>query len=139
MKKTPPELRVRRPLMKGKTMEDLRDKTLEELRDWFAGMGEKPFRANQLFRWIARGATAFETLTDMPLALRTKMEDLGTLQNMSLLECQVAGDGTRKYLFRLADGQHRGYCPYAGNDCPAVPLFSGFKMHPVAEKHQSGC
>lgn len=95
----------RRPFLKGNKMEDLRDKTPEELRDWFGGMGEKPFRANQLFRWIARGATDFETLTDMPQALRARMAEQGTLQNLSLLECQVAGDGTRKYLFQLADGQ----------------------------------
>lgn len=85
-------------------MEDLRDKTPEELKVWFEEMGERPYRAGQLFRWIARGARNMDAVSDLPAALRESAAKLGTLANMELVQCQVSSDGTRKYLFRLLDG-----------------------------------
>ncbi len=86
-------------------MMDLRDKTVQELRDLFLSMGEKPFRGGQLFRWIARGVVNFEEITDLPAVLREKLEQTGTLANMTTEKLQISPkDGTRKYLFRLLDG-----------------------------------
>ena len=86
-------------------MIDLRNESLDELKELFLSMGEKPFRAGQLFRWIARGTVDFDEITDLPLALRLKLASQGSLSNMVAEKVQISTkDGTRKYLFRLSDG-----------------------------------
>jgi len=86
-------------------MIDLRDQSLTELKELFVSLGEKPFRAGQLFRWIARGATDFAEITDLPAPLREKLTQTAQLTNMKIKKVQVsAKDGTRKYLFQLQDG-----------------------------------
>jgi len=87
-------------------MIDLRDQSLTELKDLFVSMGEKPFRAGQLFRWIARGATDFAEISDLSAPLREKLSQTAQLTNMKVRKVQVsAKDGTRKYLFQLLDGK----------------------------------
>lgn len=87
-------------------MIDLRDQSITELKDLFLSMGEKPFRAGQLFRWIARGATDFSQITDLSAPLREKLSQTTQLTNMKVRKVQVsAKDGTRKYLFQLMDGK----------------------------------
>lgn len=86
-------------------MIDLRDQSIPELKELFAAMGEKPFRGGQLFRWIARGASDFDEISDLPAALREKLKQTALLTNMKTKKIQVsAKDGTRKYLFQLMDG-----------------------------------
>lgn len=87
-------------------MIDLRNEAPEELKDLFLSMGEKPYRGGQLFRWIARGAVDISQISDFPLTLRTKLAEHGFLSNMVVEKVQIsAKDKTRKYLFRLRDGQ----------------------------------
>lgn len=87
-------------------MIDLRDQSLTELKDLFVSMGEKPFRAGQLFRWIARGASDFAEISDLPAPLREKLGQTALLTNMKIKKVQVsAKDGTQKYLFQLLDGK----------------------------------
>jgi 23S rRNA (adenine2503-C2)-methyltransferase len=87
-------------------MIDLRDQSLEELKEIFVSMGEKPFRAGQLFRWIARGASDFAEISDLSAPLREKLSQTALLTNMKVKQVQVsAKDGTRKYLFQLLDGK----------------------------------
>jgi 23S rRNA (adenine2503-C2)-methyltransferase len=87
-------------------MIDLRDQSLEELKDMFVSLGEKPFRAGQLFRWIARGASDFSEISDLSAPLREKLSQTALLTNMKIKKVQVsAKDGTRKYLFQLLDGK----------------------------------
>ena len=84
----------------------LRDQSLAELKELFVSLGEKPFRAGQLFRWIARGTTDFGVITDLSAALREKLSQAAVLANMERIRVQVsAKDGTRKYLFSLLDGK----------------------------------
>ncbi len=86
-------------------MIDLRDQSLTELKDLLVSMGEKPFRAGQLFRWIARGATDYAEISDLSAPLREKLSQTALLTNMKTRKVQVsAKDGTRKYLFQLLDG-----------------------------------
>ena len=68
-------------------------------------LGEKPFRATQLFRWIhQRGATRFECMTDLAKSLRDKLEGAAVIQPLPVVSEQVAGDGTIKWLFDVGGG-----------------------------------
>ena len=67
-------------------------------------MGEKPFRAGQLFSWLHKGAR-FEDMTNLPLSLREKLAAGGVDQPVAVRETRVSAlDGTKKLLFALRDG-----------------------------------
>ena len=73
-----------------------------------AGVSEKQLRmrTNQLWSWLyARGATKWETMTDVSKDLRATLSELYTLERLEVADAQFSDDGTRKYLFRMADGQ----------------------------------
>ena len=57
--------------MNGK-LADFRELTLEEMQDCLVQMGEKPFRAKQIFAWVYRGARSFDEMTDISKSLREK-------------------------------------------------------------------
>lgn len=77
-----------------------------ELREFVESIGEKPYRANQLFRWMyARGARSFRAMTDLSDQARIQLESIAELGNISVESKQLSPrDGTTKFLFRLADG-----------------------------------
>ncbi len=76
----------------------------EEIRDAVAGIGEKPFRAGQIFAWLHRGA-CFDDMTNLPAALRERLKAEGVDQPVSIREERISRlDGTRKFLFSLRDG-----------------------------------
>jgi 23S rRNA (adenine2503-C2)-methyltransferase len=71
-----------------------------------AALGQPAYRAGQLVRWLyGRGVASFEEMTDLPEALRGTLAERFALSSPALVRRQVsAADGTRKYLWRLADG-----------------------------------
>ena len=72
------------------------------------GVPEKQLRmrANQLWSWLyARGATEWDAMTDVSKSLRTQLAEHHSLTRLEMAERHLSEDGTRKYLFRLADGQ----------------------------------
>jgi len=76
----------------------------DELKKALAEMGEKPFRAGQVFSWLHKGAR-FEEMTNLSLALRQKLQENGVDQPVSIRESRVSRlDGTEKFLFALRDG-----------------------------------
>ncbi len=84
--------------------------TREELRAALAllGVPEKQLRmrVGQIWSWLyARGARDFDTMTDVAKTLRDALAENYTLDRLQMAEAQQSNDGTRKYLFRLADGQ----------------------------------
>ena len=81
--------------------------TRAELADALAGLGAPRYRTGQVVRWLyARGALSFDDMTDLPAGLRASLAGLLALPVPSLVERQVSRvDDTRKYLFRLADGE----------------------------------
>ena len=86
-------------------MIDLKDLTLEELEEFLVGMGEKKFRAKQIFAWLHRGVTSFDEMTDLSVALRKKLAEVSFVSTAEIERLLVSKiDGTRKYLFRLGDG-----------------------------------
>ena len=87
-------------------MHDIRSMTLSELTKKLTDMGEKPYRAKQLYSWLhARRAASYDEMTDLPAALRGRLEEEHPLSLPEILQVQTSRlDGTRKYLFSLADG-----------------------------------
>lgn len=86
-------------------MVDIKSMTPEELAAWLKELGEPAFRAKQIFKWLYRGVTSFEEMTDLSKALRQKLEEEALLTPPAVARKQVSQeDGTVKYLWRLADG-----------------------------------
>jgi 23S rRNA (adenine2503-C2)-methyltransferase len=86
---------------------DIRDLTLEEVRAELVTMGERPFRAAQIFDWLyKKKAEKFEDFTSLPKALREKLADRFSLRALELDDKRSSIDGTTKYLFRLGDSEH---------------------------------
>lgn len=85
---------------------DIKSLSLEELQREMEQMGEKKFRAAQLYEWIHKKlARDFSEMTNLSLSLREKCRehfDLATLHSVQVQESKV--DGTKKYLFELPDG-----------------------------------
>lgn len=69
-------------------------------------LGEPGYRAQQIVRWLyGKGVTGWDQMTDLPASFRDKLSANYALPTPTLLDHQVSKiDGTRKYLWRLADG-----------------------------------
>ena len=79
--------------------------TTEELKNFMQELGEKPFRGKQLFKWVNRGITDFEEMTDFSKALRAKLSSAAYVGSLKTLNAQKdIKAGTRKFLFGLEDG-----------------------------------
>ena len=87
-------------------MTNLKDLQLNELEELLTGMGEPKFRAKQIFAWLYKGISDFDEMNNLPLSLRKKLWEEGLSPGtMEPEQVQVSKlDGTRKYLFRLGDG-----------------------------------
>ena len=77
--------------------------TLSELEEYIVSIGEAKFRAKQLYSWLVKGATLDE-MTNVPKSLKEKLEKDAPIYNLKIKRVQISSDGTRKYLFELADG-----------------------------------
>jgi len=76
------------------------------LETFVIGMGEKPFRARQLFKWIYRRAAGdFEAMTDLGRDFRRRLAEIAEIRTPEVVTEQVSADGTRKWLLRLESGQ----------------------------------
>ena len=85
---------------------DLRSLSQEELGRLVERLGEKPFRAKQLFRWLHhKGAASFDEMTDLPKGFRERLAAEAQLTTLRLDAMQVSIDGTRKYRFKTFDGR----------------------------------
>ena len=81
---------------------NLLDFDLPSLTDFFAGIGEKPFRARQVLRWLHQyGVDDFEQMTDLAKSLRAKLPEVAEVRPPRLVHEQVSGDGTRKWLLEV--------------------------------------
>ena len=71
-----------------------------------AALGEKPFRAKQLWHWIYhRGVTDFAEMTTLSKDFRLRLAETHAVRRPEVAVAQVSQDGTRKWLLRLPDGQ----------------------------------
>lgn len=84
----------------------LNDKTLKELEEIFTNLGFQKFRAKQVYRQIhVNKVNDFNEMTDLSLDMRQKLSDEFTIDKVKLLETFKSNiDATKKYLFKLPDG-----------------------------------
>lgn len=86
-------------------MINLLDYDLPGLTDCFAQMGEKPFRAKQVMRWIHQGGCAdFDAMSDLAKSLRAKLQERAEIRVPALMREQASSDGTRKWLLDVGTG-----------------------------------
>ncbi len=77
----------------------------QQMQSFVNGLGEKPYRAKQLLQWLYRhGVTDFDAMTDLSKASRAKLKSAACVDLPEIQFDRTASDGTRKWLFRLADG-----------------------------------
>ena len=88
---------------KNKT--DIKNMEIDELRQWFEGIGEKGFRAKQVYSWIYKGVTEFSDMRNLSKSLIEKLDSEAYIYSLEIVTVQKSKtDGTRKYLFELEDG-----------------------------------
>ena len=80
-------------------------KTIDELKELMTQIGEKPFRAKQIYSWLHEHlVTSYDEMANLPKNLKQKLAD-HPITALETLDVQISKvDGTRKYLFRLSDG-----------------------------------
>ena len=85
---------------------DIKSLDYEELQQFMASLGEKPFRAKQLYEWMHEKLAAdLDEMTNLSKGLRKKLKETTDYTSLEVVERLVSGiDGTEKYLFRLSDG-----------------------------------
>ncbi len=89
----------------AESRKDLMGLTRDELVREMESLGEKRFRADQIFNWIYfRGVTGFEDMTDISKPLRARLAETYRIGRPEIVTAQVSADGTRKWLLRLSDG-----------------------------------
>lgn len=84
-------------------MQNIKDLDIEELENRIIELGEKKYRAKQIFKWVHQGVRSFDDMTDLSLDLRDKLKKEFDLCIYTILDKQVSKDGTKKYLFQLPD------------------------------------
>lgn len=84
---------------------NLLDLDAEGIRAWCASIGQKPFRATQLARWIHRYCCDdFEAMTNLAKEFRARLKDLAYIKAPSIIREHKSADGTRKWLFDVGNG-----------------------------------
>lgn len=87
-------------------MQNIYNFTLEELENYFLNIGEKKFRATQVFEWLYRmRINSFSEMTNISKKVITTLEENFILEKLETVTKQVSSDGTTKYLFKLSDGK----------------------------------
>ena len=79
--------------------------TRQELEQYLLLMGEKPFRATQIFEWLyKKNVKSFDEMTNIKKESIEKLKENFKISDLEIENEQISCDGTRKYLFRLNDG-----------------------------------
>ena len=86
-------------------MKNIKEYNLEELKNEMEALGEKKYRAEQIFKWIyVDKVKEFDEMTNLSIELREKLKQNYTMCNFKILKKQESQDGTKKYLFDVLDG-----------------------------------
>ncbi len=108
---------------------------LDRLHSLLADWGEPPFRAGQVWGWLARGCSSYEEMTNVPAALRERLANQLPLSTLAVEREALASDGTEKALFATADGRpveavlmryrdgRRSLCLSSQSGCPLTCTF----------------
>jgi len=107
----------------------------ELLKEKLAGAGEPAYRADQVWEWVARGARSYGEMTNLPAALRGRLEVEVPLSTLAVAAEAKSDDGTVKTLFHTADGRpieavlmryrdgRRSVCLSSQSGCPLTCTF----------------
>ena len=86
-------------------MKNIKDYIFSELQEELENIGEKKFRAEQIYKWLyGEKVKTFEEMTNLSKELREKLNKEYTICNFNILNKQESKDGTIKYLFDVLDG-----------------------------------
>lgn len=86
-------------------MKNIKDYNLEELKEELIALGEKKYRAEQIFQWLyIDKVKEFDDMTNLSIELRNKLKENFCICNYKILKKQESSDGTKKYLFDVLDG-----------------------------------
>jgi 23S rRNA (adenine2503-C2)-methyltransferase len=108
---------------------------LDTLKQKLAELGEPRYRTGQVWRWAARGAAAFDEMSDLPLGLRASLAHGVPFSTLTVEHEAHASDGTVKVLFRTTDGRpveavlmvyrdgRRSICLSSQSGCPLTCTF----------------
>ncbi len=126
---------------------DLRGRSLPWLAGELALLGEKPYRARQLFRWLhQKGAAALDEMTDLPRDLRARLAARFDLRTLTMAEEHRSSDGTVKWKWRTVDGRfiESVYMPHAagpgsGEDDEDLEESSNRERRTLCLSAQVGC
>ncbi len=92
-------------------MENIQNKTdilslsPAELEEFILSLGQARYRAEQIYAFLMRGAQSFSEMSNIPKALREKLENTAFIATATQVEKRVSRDGTAKYLYSLYDGE----------------------------------
>ncbi len=85
-------------------MKNIKDYNLDELKQEFIKLGEKPYRAEQVFKWLyTTNVTTFDEMSNLSLELREKLKNEFSICVYNIIKKQESSDGTKKYLFDILD------------------------------------
>ncbi len=86
-------------------MQDIRQLSKEELQEVCIALGEKKFRAKQLWEWLwQKGVTSFDDMSNLSKSFRESLKAEYTINGVQIANSQQSNDGTIKYAFKLNDG-----------------------------------
>lgn len=84
---------------------DIRALSLTELKEAMQGLGEKPFRGQQIYEWLwKKSAHSFDAMSNLSVGLREKLNEQYEIRSIGVVDKQVSNDRTIKSSFRLHDG-----------------------------------
>jgi 23S rRNA (adenine2503-C2)-methyltransferase len=93
--------------MSTSTQMDIKNLSKEQLGAWLEANGIKPYRAGQIFKWVfSHQVDQFNSMTDLGQELREKLSAHFVISRLQTEKIETSRDGSQKYLFRLADGNH---------------------------------
>ena len=88
-------------------MDNILNYTMENFALWLEDKGIRPFRAEQIFKWLyIRQADSFEDMTNLAKQRRKDLASYFYIPRLEIEEKMLSADGTEKFLFKLEDGLH---------------------------------
>lgn len=91
--------------MRGRPMTNLRDLTYDDLLETALSLGEKPYRAEQIYGWVfKRGVLSIDDMTDIKKSFRERLKEDFHIKGLTRGDVKESLDGTRKFASMLEDG-----------------------------------
>ncbi|MCR4691964.1 MAG: 23S rRNA (adenine(2503)-C(2))-methyltransferase RlmN [Lachnospiraceae bacterium] len=113
-------------------MIDIKSMPYEQLKEYCISLGQKGFRADQLYDWMhVKLAESFDSMTNLPAAFRESLSQLCDYTCLTMEKRQISAiDGTQKYLFSLQDGQmiESVLMPYHHGNSVCISSQAGCRM-----------